>query len=87
MQWHSFEFEEEKRLQTTLTTLLLITSAVVLTCVVIDYAVVVVQDTLQTSNIPQLDRLRNLESSVLNQTDSLFNQTLPQTQQTPFPSP
>ncbi len=74
-------------MQTTLTTLLLITSAVVLTCVVIDYAVVVVQDTLQTSNIPQLDRLRNLESSVLNQTDSLFNQTLPQTQQTPFPSP
>ncbi|XES76415.1 MAG: hypothetical protein ACBZ72_09555 [Candidatus Bathyarchaeia archaeon] len=67
--------------------MLLLTSAVILTCVVIDYAVVVVQSALQTSNIPQLDRLRALEDSVLNQTDSLFNQTLPQTQQTPLPSP
>lgn len=83
-----FGFEEEgEGLQTTLATLLLVTSAVILTCIVIDYAVVVVQSTLQTQDIPQLDRLRNLEDSLLNQTDSFFNQTLPQTQQTPFPTP
>jgi hypothetical protein len=64
-------------MQTTVATILLITSAVILTCIVIDYAVVVVQQTLQTTNIPQLDHLRDIQSSILNQTDSLFNQTEP----------
>ncbi len=72
-------------MQTTVATLLLITSAVVLTCVVIDYAVSVVQTTLQTDNIPQLDRIRNMQNTVLNQTDSLFNQTLPQPQDSQTP--
>lgn len=72
-------------MQTTVATLLLITSAVILTCVVIDYAVVVVQQTLQTTNIPQLDRLRDIQSSILNQTDSLFNQTQPLPMETPQP--
>jgi hypothetical protein len=72
-------------MQTTVATLLLITSAVILTCIVIDYAVVVVQETLQTANIPQLDRLRNIQSSILNQTDSLFNQTQPVPVETPQP--
>lgn len=72
-------------MQTTVATLLLITSAVVLACVVVDYAVVVVQNTLQTTNIPQLDRLRDIESSILNQTDSLFNQTQPVPADSPPP--
>jgi hypothetical protein len=59
-------------------TLLLVTSCVVLTCIVIDYAVVIFQDSLQTTNIPQLDRIRQLQQSLLNETDSLFNQTLPE---------
>lgn len=62
-------------MQGTLATLLLITSAVILTGIVVDYAVVTVQQTLQTTNIPQLDQLRNLQNSLLNQTGSLFNQT------------
>ena len=72
-------------MQTTVATLLLITSAVILTCVVIDYAVVVVQQTVQTTNIPQLDKLRSIENSVLNQTDSLFNQTTSQPVETATP--
>jgi hypothetical protein len=76
---------EKAQMQTTVATLLLITSAVVLTCVVIDYAVSVVQTTLQTDNIPQLDRIRNMQNTVLNQTDSLFNQTLPQPQDSQTP--
>jgi hypothetical protein len=64
-------------LETTVAALLLVTSAVVLTCVVVDYAVNIVQQTLNTDNIPQLDRIRNIENSLLNQTDVLFNQTLP----------
>ena len=66
-------------------TLLLVTSAVILTCVVVDYAVVTVEQTLQTPNLPQLDRLRALEASLLNQTESLLDQTQPMPQNTPAP--
>jgi len=60
--------------QTTVATLLLITSAVLLTCVVIDYAVGIIQQTLNTDNIPQLAKIRDIENRIQNQTDSLFNQ-------------
>jgi hypothetical protein len=71
--------------QTTVATLLLITSAVLLTCVVIDYAVGIIQQTLNTDNIPQLDKIRDIENRIQNQTDSLFNQAPPElpTQQSP----
>jgi hypothetical protein len=72
-------------LQTSVATLLLVTAAVVLTCVVIDYGVTVVEQTLNTTNIPQLDHLRNLENNILNQTDRLFNETQPQTPSVPTP--
>ena len=78
--------EKEKTLETTVAALLLVTSAVVLACVAVDYAVTIMQQTLNTDNIPQLDRLRDIEGSFLNQTDSLFNQTLPEIPgQTPLP--
>ena len=77
--------EKEKTLETTVATLLLITSAVILTCVVVDYAVGVVQQVLNTQNIPQLDRIKNIENNVLNQTDSFFNQTQPQLPNQPAP--
>jgi hypothetical protein len=72
-------------LETTVATLLLITSTVVLACVVVDYAVSVIQQTLNTENIPQLGRIRNIESSILNQTDSFFNQTQPEPPNQPLP--
>jgi hypothetical protein len=62
-------------MQATLATLLLVTSAVMLTCVVVDYAVGIFVNVLQTDNLPQIAKIRNLESVVLNQTDNLFNQT------------
>jgi hypothetical protein len=67
-------------MQGTVATLLLFTSAVILTCVVIGYAVTIVEQTLQTTNIPQLDRLKDIQRSLLNETDSLFDQI-----QAPFP--
>ena len=72
-------------MQTTVATLLLITSAVLLTCVVIDYAVGIIQQTLNTDNIPQLAKIRDIENRIQNQTDSLFNQAPPElpTQQSP----
>ncbi len=68
---------EGNAVQSTLATLLLITSTVVFACIVIDYAAGVAEQTLGTRDLPGLERLRGLESSVLNQTDFLLNQTLP----------
>lgn len=73
-------------MEATVATLLLVVSSVVLASVVVDYAVNVVQAALNTQNIPQLDRIKNIENSILNQTDSLFNQTAPEIPgQTPPP--
>ena len=70
--------EKEKTLETKVAALLLVTATVVFACIVVDYAITVMQATLNTENIPQLGRIRNIESSILNQTDSLFNQTVPE---------
>ncbi|HEX7482175.1 MAG TPA: hypothetical protein VF350_01740 [Candidatus Bathyarchaeia archaeon] len=72
-------------MEATIATLLLITSTVVLACVVVDYAVSIMQQTLNTENIPQLSRIRNIENSILNQTDNLFNQTQPDLPSQPPP--
>jgi ABC-type uncharacterized transport system YnjBCD permease subunit len=74
-------------MQTTVSTLLLLVSAVLLTCVVINYAVVTVEQTLQTTNIPQIDRIRKLENTILNQTSNLINQTQPQLTNQTQPQP
>ena len=65
-------------METTVAALLLVTATVVFACIVVDYAVTVMQATLNTDNIPQLGRIRNIESNILNQTDNLFNQTVPE---------
>jgi hypothetical protein len=62
-------------METTVATLLLVTSAVILACVAINYAVDIFLQTLDTTNLPQLDRIRDLEAQFLNQTSNLFNQT------------
>jgi hypothetical protein len=72
-------------LQTSVAALLLLTTGIILACVVINYAVTIVEQTLNTENIPQLDHIKNLENNVLNQTDRLFNETQPQLSDTPSP--
>lgn len=72
-------------METTVTSLLLVTAAVVLACVVVNYAVNVVEQTLNTDNIPQLDGIKNIENNLLNQTDQLFNETQPQLPSQPSP--
>jgi len=68
-------------MQTSVAALMLLTASIILACVVVDYAVNVSQATLQTTNVPQLQHLKNIENSILNQTDDLYNQT------TPMPTP
>ncbi|MFB3889482.1 MAG: hypothetical protein ACE14S_08315 [Candidatus Bathyarchaeia archaeon] len=62
-------------MQVPVATLIVVTSAVILTCLVVEYAVAVFDQTLDTEELPQMDRIRSLESRLLNQTRSLFNQT------------
>jgi len=61
-------------MQTPVATLLFVTSAVVLACLVVDYALVITEQTIDTEASPQIDRIRNLENMILNQTDTLINE-------------
>jgi hypothetical protein len=72
-------------LETTVAALLLITSTVILAAVVVDYAVGVIQQTLNTQDIPQFHGMRDLQSSILNQTEGFFNQTQPELPSQPSP--
>jgi predicted PurR-regulated permease PerM len=72
-------------LETTVTSLLLVTAAVVLACVVVNYAVNIVEQVANTDNIPQLDGIKNIENNLLNQTGQLFNETQPQLPSQPPP--
>ena len=61
-------------MQTTVATLLFVTSAVILACIVVEYAVVTFEQTLNTEDSPQIDRIRKIENMLLNQTDNVFNE-------------
>ncbi len=62
-------------MQTELSVLLLITASVLITSVVISYAVNIVQTTLNTTELPELERIAAIQRSVLNQTQTMLNQT------------
>ena len=61
-------------MQTSVVALLLVTSSVLLACVVINYAVGITEQTIDTENSPHIDRIRDLEKMVLNQTDTVINE-------------
>jgi hypothetical protein len=62
-------------MEASVATLLLVASAVILTCIVVNYAVAVFEQTLNLQNLPEMDRIRDLQRSLLNQTEDFFNQT------------
>jgi hypothetical protein len=73
-------------MQTSVAALILIVSAVVFSCLVVDYAINIVEATMDTENIPQLARLREMQQMFLNETDALlYNQTLPEPAESPVP--
>jgi hypothetical protein len=61
-------------MQTTVATLMFVTSAVILACVVVDYAIVTFEQTLDTEDMPQIDRIQKMEDMILNQTDNVFSE-------------
>jgi len=70
-------------LEAAVATLLLVVASVVLACSVITYAVITVEQTINTQNIPEINQLKNLENSILNQTN-ILNGALPHL---PSPTP
>jgi len=62
-------------MQNALATLLLITAAVSLCAIVVDYVVVTGEQTLQPSASPLMQRIQDLNSSLINQTRGLMNDT------------
>ena len=72
-------------MQTSVSALLLVTSAVVICCFVVNYATNIVEQTINTDHVPQLDRLKNLEDKFLNENSNFYNQTLPELPDQPLP--
>ena len=62
-------------MQTELSVLLLVTASVMLTCVVIGYGVSIFETAMNNSDVPELQKISSIKDSVLNQTDSLLNET------------
>ena len=60
-------------MQATLTTLLFVTAAVLLACVVVNYTVAIFEQTLDTENSPQIEKIHELEAIILNETDNLVS--------------
>jgi hypothetical protein len=58
-------------MQTTVATLLFVTSAVLLACVVVNYTVAIFEQTIDTENSPQIERIHELEDMIMNQTDTM----------------
>jgi hypothetical protein len=57
-------------METTVSALLLVTAGVVLACVAVNYAVNIVQVTVDTHNFPEVNRLQDYVNNLLNETES-----------------
>jgi hypothetical protein len=64
-------------MEATVATLLLVTASVILACVVVTYAVNIVQVTVDTHNLPEVNRLQDYVNGLLNET-STFEVSEPQ---------
>ena len=65
-------------MEATVATLLLVTASVILACVVVTYAVNIVQVTVDTHNIPEINKLQDYVNNLLNETQGTLNASEPQ---------
>ncbi|MCX8153677.1 MAG: hypothetical protein N3E52_04510 [Candidatus Bathyarchaeota archaeon] len=65
--------------------LLLVVSATLLACVVVNYAVTIVENILQMNDVPEIDRIREIQEYLYNQTDRTLNETIPEVTLPPLP--
>jgi hypothetical protein len=62
-------------MEATVAALLLVTASVVLSCVVVEYAVNIVQVTVDTHNFPEVKKLQDYVDNLLNETQGAINGT------------
>lgn len=72
-------------METTVAALLLVTASVVLACVVVEYAVNIIQVTVDTHNIPEVNKLQDYVNNLLDETKGSINGTAVQGQDPSFP--
>jgi hypothetical protein len=60
-------------MEATVAALLLVTASVVLACVVVNYAINIVQVTIDTHNFPEVNKLQDYVNNLLNQTQGTMN--------------
>jgi hypothetical protein len=71
-------------METTVAALLLVTASVILACVVVNYAVNIAQVSVNTHNLPEVNKLQNYVNNLLNETQSTMDGNATQI---PDPSP
>ena len=71
-------------MESTVAALLLVTTTLVLSCIVVVYAVEIVQQSF-AGDSPQMELITSIQNSILNQTS--INGTLPSLQYDPTPTP
>ena len=72
-------------MEATVAALLLVTASVVLACVVVTYAVNIVQVTVDTHNFPEVNKLQDYVNNLLNETEGTINGTAVQVPDPSFP--
>ncbi len=60
-------------MEATVAALLLVTASVVLACVVVNYAVSIIQVTIDTQNFPEVNKLQDYVNNMLNATQGTMN--------------
>ena len=65
-------------METTVAALLLVTASVVLACVAVNYAVSIVQVTVDNHNMPEINKLQDYVNNLLNETQGSTNGTVVQ---------
>jgi hypothetical protein len=72
-------------MEATVAALLLVTASVVLSCVVVEYAVNIVQVTVDAHNFPEINKLQDYVNNLLNETQGSINGTSVQVPDSSFP--
>ena len=62
-------------METTVAALLLVTASVVLACVVVTYAVNIIQVTVDTRNLPEVNKLQDYVNNLLHEIEAPINGT------------
>lgn len=74
-------------MEVSIATLLLLTASVVLACICVTYAVNIVQQTINATNLPDGQRIQSLINGLDNSTNNALSGTMPGSLPLPSPTP